>query len=227
MLPEAIGPIRIMLLNSQTLPRCGLKSLLDCQPGFKVIGEAGEASEAIALVRQEQPDVILLEPNLVGACGVDIITELVSATAHARIILITGENDSQYYVQAVQKGAMGVINKQQQPSVLYKAIEKINAGEVWLDRSLVAAALSQMTRGRSSLPVDPEARKISLLSSRELEIIAGIGEGLKNNQIAERLFISEITVRHHLTSIFKKLRVSDRLELIIYAYRNGLAQPPD
>jgi DNA-binding NarL/FixJ family response regulator len=216
-----------MLLNSHTLLRCGLKMLIESQPGFKVVAEAGECSEALALARQEQPDIILLEPNLVGATGTGIILELVGATAHARIILITEECDNQYYIQAVQKGAMGVINKQQQPTVLFKAIEKISAGEVWLDRSLVASALSQMTRGRSSMQVDPEARRISQISCREREIIAGIGEGLKNNQIADRLFISEVTVRHHLTSIFKKLGVSDRLELIIYAYRNGLAQPPD
>jgi two-component system, NarL family, nitrate/nitrite response regulator NarL len=224
---ESKKPIRIVLLNNQTLVRCGLKLLIESQPDFKVVGEAGERNEALGLVSKEQPDVILLELNLAGAIDTDIILELNGVTTHSTILLISDECSTEYYIQAVQKGVVGLVNKQQQPAVLFKAIEKIHAGEIWLDRSLVASALSQMHRGRPSMPVDPEARKISLISCREREIISGIGEGLKNNQIAERLFISEVTVRHHLTSIFKKLGVSDRLELIIYAYRNGLAQPPD
>jgi DNA-binding NarL/FixJ family response regulator len=224
---DTAQPIRILLLNSHTLLRCGLKFLIESQAGFSVAGEAGERAEALTLARQLQPDIIILEPNLVGASGAEIIADLIGATSRSRIILLTDECDTQNYIPSVQMGAMGLINIQQQPNVLFKAIEKVNAGEVWLDRSLVASALSQMTRGRSAPQVDPESRKMSTLSYRERDIITAIGEGLKNIQIAERLFISEVTVRHHLTSIFKKLGVSDRLELIIYAYRNGLAQPPD
>jgi len=221
------APIRILLLTSHTLARAGFKLLLESVAGFKVVAESGEGNEALQLAGQVQPDIILMEPNLSGAEGPCIISNLLAETEHARVLLITSDCAPNQHVQYVQMGAMGVVTLQQAPAVLFKAIEKIQAGEIWLDRSLVANALGQMARGRGEVRFNPEARKIALLSAREREIITQIGEGLKNIQIAERLFISEVTVRHHLTSIYKKLCVSDRLELILYAYRNGLAQPPD
>jgi DNA-binding NarL/FixJ family response regulator len=107
-----------------------------------------------------------------------------------------------------------------------KAIERVHAGEAWLDRSLTASILRDLSPGTRSKKQDPDERKISSLTDREREVIRRVGEGLKTKQIAERLFISEITVHHHLTSVYSKLEVADRLELLIYAYRNGLADLP-
>jgi len=131
--------------------------------------------------------------------------------------------------QAVRLGAVGLVPKERDPEVLLEAITKVAAGEVWLDNLLVASVLSEMTRRpRSSTPLDPETIKMKSLTAREREIITLIGQGLKNQTIADRLCISEATVRHHLTSIYGKLTVGDRLELAIYAYRHGLVsfQPP-
>jgi DNA-binding NarL/FixJ family response regulator len=119
---------------------------------------------------------------------------------------------------------MGVVLKEKAAETLLRAIERVHAGEVWLERAMMASVLSQMTR--ASQQPDPEAAKIATLTTREREVIALIGEGLRNRQIAERLFISETTVRHHLTSIFAKLEVADRLELVIYAFRHALVRPP-
>jgi len=221
------APIRILLLDRFPLTRAGIRMLLDSRPEFKVVAEAGGGAEAIILAIQEQPDIILLEPNLIGTTGLEIISELLAGAACARIIVITDEFDTKNQIKIVQLGAMGMVTKQQTSEMLFKAIEKIHSGEIWFDRTLVATALMQMTRGRLGGKEDVEARKIASLSDREHMIITQIGEGLKNAQIAENLFISEVTVRHHLTSIYKKLCVSDRLELILYAYRNGLAQAPD
>ena len=111
------------------------------------------------------------------------------------------------------------------PDVVRQAIHRVHEGEAWLDPKLTATLLSQLT-GTNRKKEDPEAAKIAALSKRELEVIKLIGEGLKSKEIAERLFISEITVRHHLTSIFSKLDLSDRVELMLYAYKNGLAKSP-
>jgi len=119
-----------------------------------------------------------------------------------------------------------LVLKERSTEILLKAIEKVHAGEVWLERSMIAAVLSEMTRKNERKPTNPEAANIATLTPREREVITLIGEGLRNKQIAQRLFISETTVRHHLTSIFSKLHVSERLELVIYAYRHGLAKIP-
>ena len=120
---------------------------------------------------------------------------------------------------------MGLVLKEQAADVLLRAIEKVHAGEVWLERTMVADVLNHLTR-RSPAPLGSDENKIATLTAREHEIIALLGEGLKNSQIAKRLFVSETTIRHHLTSIFNKLGVHDRLQLVIYAYRHSLVAIP-
>src|SRR5262249_19057178 len=124
--------------------------------------------------------------------------------------------------RAVRLGAMGLVTKDESTEVLLQAIAKVHAGEVWLDRTLLASVLGEITRSGKAQPVDPEALKIATLTAREREIITLVGQGYRNRHVADRLCIAEATVRHHLTSIFAKLQVTDRLELVIYAYRHGL-----
>jgi DNA-binding NarL/FixJ family response regulator len=139
-----------------------------------------------------------------------------------QVLVLTGVRDKELHRQALQLGAMGIVLKDHAAEILIEAIEKVRAGEVWLDRSMLVALLGTSARGDA----DPERVKIQMLTDREREIICLLAEGLRNKQIGERLFISEITVRHHLTSIFNKLAVSDRVELLIYAYRNGIVAAP-
>ena len=219
--------IRILLINNDAIARVGVKLLLECRPGLKVIGQAGQKEEALKLAGLEQPDIVLLHENGDNSLGTDFFSELVAVTRNSRIVLVTAQNDSQYHLQAVRQGAVGVVVAQNSPEILYKAIEKVHAGEVWLDRSLIANLIVQKSAPQEPAKVDPQAKTIARLSAREREIVSLIGEGLKNQQIADQLFLSEVTVRHHLTSIFKKLDVSDRLELVIYAYQNNLAQLPE
>ena len=221
------SPIRILLLNKDAIARAGVKLLLECRPGLEVTAQAGEEGEALRLAGQQQPDIVLLHENLNGLMGLDLLPRLMDVISKPRIILVTALTDSQYHFQAVEKGVMGIVMAQNSPDVLFKAIEKVHAGEAWLDRSLIANFLVQKSLPYTPAKIDPQARTIARLSAREREIISLIGEGLKNQQIAARLFLSEVTVRHHLTTIFKKLAVSDRLELVIYAYQNNLAQLPE
>lgn len=218
-------PIRVLLLDHQALVRDGLRMILHESPYFQVVGEAGESEPALALAKQEV-DIILIELNLDDELNTEIIPELLRVNRQARIILLTGIEESPILQLAVQMGAMGVVPKTGNRQTLYKAIEKVHAGEVWIDRTMMASVLTQLSRSRLDDQDDPEVARMASLSDREREVISLIGKGLKNKEIATRLSISEITVRHHLSSIYSKLAVSDRLELTIYAYRNGLADLP-
>jgi len=216
-------PIRILLIDDHAIVLAGLRLLIESRPGLKVVGEAGNRAEALAIAAQERPDIILLDLDLGRDSGLDFLPELLLAAKEARVIILTGVRDLEAHRRAVSLGAMGVVPKEKAADVLIKAFEKVHAGEVWLDRSMIATVLAERSRPKK---VDPEAAKIAALSPREREVVALVGQGIKNKQIATRLFISETTVRHHLTSIFSKLDLSDRFELIIYAYRHNLARPP-
>jgi two-component system, NarL family, nitrate/nitrite response regulator NarL len=218
-------PIRVLLVDDHAVLRSGLRLLIESQPGQEVVGEAGNRTDALAAVEREQPDVILLDLALPGTDGLDLLPELLAAAKEARVLILTGVLDPEAHTRAMRLGAVGVVLKEKAPEVLIKAIEKVHEGEIWLDRSMVANVFGARPRAGESRQRDPEAMKIATLTEREREIIALVGEGLRNKQVADRLFISEGTVRNHLTTIFGKLEVSDRFELMIFAYRHGLAKP--
>jgi DNA-binding NarL/FixJ family response regulator len=139
----------------------------------------------------------------------------------ARILVLTGLRDPAAHQQAVRLGAIGVLAKERAPESLLHAVERVYAGESWLDRSTTATLLAELAGENKSKP-DPDEARIASLSPREREVIDLILQGLRNKDIAKRMFISEATVRHHLTSIFEKLHVSDRLGLTIYAFKHHL-----
>ncbi len=223
--PKAAVPaVRIVLIDEHELFRAGIRLLLSRQPEFEVVGEASAMREALALVKREQPDITLFGVDLGNGQNLETLPELCSAAEATRVLVLSGSVDPELHRRAICLGAIGVLSKDKPADILIKAIERIHAGEAWLDRSMTATVLREMSpRNRKQ---DPEELKIGSLTEREREVIKLVGEGLKNKQIAERLFISDITVHHHLTSIYSKLEVADRLELLIYAYRNGLATLP-
>jgi len=219
-------PIRILLVDDHVIVRAGLRMLIENHKGMVVVGEAGTRIDALAIAAREQPQVILLDLDMGNESGLDFLRELLDAAAEARVVMLTGVRDPEAHRRAVHLGAMGLVLKDKAAEVLIKAIEKVHAGEVWLDRSLTASVLSERSQADIGRKSDPEAGKIGSLTSREREIVGLVCEGLKNKQIADRLFISEATVRNHITSILSKLELSDRFELALYAYRQHLAKPP-
>lgn len=218
--------IRIVLVDDHNLVRAGLRTLIEQQRTLHVVGEAETSAAALDLVAREQPDVIVLDLDLGGESGVELIPELRAVTSHARILVLTGLVHAEQHQQAIRLGAVGLVQKVQAFDVLIHAIKRVAAGEAWLDPGLVASVLIDMSRAPGETQINSEATKIASLTDREREVIALICEGLQNRSVGERLSITETTVRHHLTSIFAKLGVDNRLELVIYAYRNGLAQLP-
>jgi two-component system nitrate/nitrite response regulator NarL len=218
--------IRVLIIDDHGIVRAGLRMLLESQPGITVVGEAATCADALELATRAQPDVIVLDLDLGGENAVESIPALLHAAREARILILTGVRDSETHRQAIRHGAMGLVLKEKAAETLLQAIAKVRAGEVWLEPTMIARVLGDLTRSQTSPRTSPEAAKIATLTEREREVITLIGEGLRNKHIAERLYISEATVRHHLTSVFAKLDVSDRFELAIYAYQHGLAKPP-
>jgi len=223
---SSIKPIRVLIVDDHAILRKGLRMLIEDQPTMTVIGEAENYAETMEVVSREQPEIILLDLDLGGKNGLDFLPELLSLSARTRVIIYTGVRDPEMHHRAIALGAMGLVLKEQASEVLVKAIEKVHAGEIWIDRTTMARVLTRMSRSQQERKDDPEAAKIAALTEREKEITTLVAQGLNRKQIAERLFISEATVRNHLTSILNKLDVSDRLELAFYAYRHGLAKPP-
>ena len=187
-----------------------------------VVGEASNRAEALELASREQPEIILLDLCLREESGMDLIPELLQTAEVTKIVVLTSVQDEAEYRRAIRLGAMGVVSKEAPANFLIKAIERVNAGELWLNRQMTAVLVTELRRPAETSKPSPESEMIARLTNREMEIVSLVGEGLKNKQIADRLFISETTVRHHITSILNKLDVSDRLELLIFAYKNDL-----
>ena len=210
-----------MLVARYPVVSAGLRYLLSPHRALRVVGDSTSVSEAVALMQRERADVALIDPDG-GEVGLGGVSALAEAT-ESRVLVFTAATDPRVYARAIELGAAGVVSKDQPASVLVLAIQKVHAGELWLDRARMATVLSHaMRRGR-----DPEALKIESLTKREREIVTLVGEGLRNTAIAARLFISEATVRNHLTSILSKLELADRFDLAVYAFRHNLVANPD
>jgi len=217
--------IRVLLVDDHAVVRAGLRMLIESRPGLAVVGEAANGGDALTVAAREQPDLVLLDFDLGPDNGLDVLPRILSST-QARVILLTGMRDPDIHLRAVRLGAMGVVLKEEAAEVLVKAIDKVHSGEVWLDPTLTARALAGMTGTARAPEPAPEAARIAELTEREREVIALLAEGLQNKEVSQRLHITENTVRRHLVATFDKLGVESRLELVIYAFRHGLAKPP-
>ena len=220
----AKNPIRIVILDNHAIVRAGLRLLIESQTGMVVVGEAGNITDGLEIISSLKPEIVLLDLNLEVQTSSEVISRIIKASDTSRLILVTGLSNILIIQQAIEDGVVGVIFKNQSPETLYKAIEKVNAGEVWLERSMIANVLSRLSRNSKPTKIAIEADNINELSNREKQIIGLIGQGFKNKKISTQLYISESTVRHHLTSIYSKLGVSDRLELLVFAHSHGLVK---
>ena len=216
-------PLTIMIIDDHVVIRSGLRMLIEHDQRMQVVAQAGSRIEALERAASTRPDVIVLDLLLGDDDGLAFLPELCQASPNSRVLVLTGVQNPDAHRRAIRRGAMGIVLKEHAADQLLKAIMKVHEGEVWIERSMMGSMIQEFNR---PTVVDPEVTKIDSLTDREREVIALVGEGLKNKQVGERLFISETTVTHHLSSVFSKLEVSDRLELIIYAFRHGLAKMP-
>ena len=201
--------------------------LIESRPGLKVTGEAGNRADAISVASREQPDVIVLDLNLGHENGLSLLPELLGVAKNSHILVLTAEADAEKRDQTMELGAKGVVLKEDGANEFLNAIEKVyRTGGYWLEPGAVERLFTKNSTRAFKQRTDPELVKIASLTEREREVVALVAEGLKNKQIASRLFIHHTTVSHHLTSIFDKLGLGDRFELMIYSYRHGIAKLP-
>jgi DNA-binding NarL/FixJ family response regulator len=219
------SPIRIVLVDDHTLVREGVRMLIEGHDDLLLVGEAWDRAGTLETVARERPDMVLLDLDLGGESGLDLVREITALGDETRVLVLTGVRDPEVQRRAVREGALGVVAKEKAASVLLSAIRKVHAGEVWVDRGMVGSLLRE---ARAALPrEDPEAAKIATLTPRERDVVGLVAQGNGTARLAARLGINEKTVRNHLVSIYAKLGVADRLELAIYAGRHGLARPPE
>jgi DNA-binding NarL/FixJ family response regulator len=222
------APIRVLIIDDHRSILWGLERLIESgKPAMQVVGTATSCAEALKVIDEAAPDLILLDIGLGDENGVDEIPNLM-ARSRAKILVLTGIRDESLHDKAVLAGASGVVEKEASAETILAAIEKVHEGQLWLDRVATGRIFLEFSRDSAAQTVDPERVKISSLTEREREIVAisATHAGANAKAIAEMLYISEHTLRNHLTSIYDKLQVVSRLELFAYAHKYGLTKRP-
>jgi DNA-binding NarL/FixJ family response regulator len=209
--------IRIVLADDHVIVLDGLEQLLRLEPEFDVVARSTTAQAALKAVEEHQPDILVLDLAMPGHDGLWVLRELNERTLPTRTVLLTAHVEETGLVEAIRLGVWGVVLKEMAPRMLMECMRKVHAGEKWLEQQSVARAMERMQKRESDLD-----RLTRLLTPRELEIVRLANDGLRNKEIAERLSITEGTVKIHLHNIYEKLGVTGRPQLISYATRHGL-----
>jgi len=217
-------PIAIAIADDHPVFRDGLAEVLQMEDGFRVVGKACNGSEALELVEKHQPQILLLDLFMPGMDGLATLRALRERHSATRIIVLTASEDRAHLVEAMQVGASGIVLKQDTTSVLIKSIRRVHAGEIWLHLSTTQAVMEGVGPAPVAVPPPawPRDEQPASLTRKEMEVVRLVAQGLRNREIAARMFISEQTVKNHLRAIFEKLHVGDRLELALFAIHHIL-----
>ena len=213
--------IRILVIDDHVLYRESLVAVLNKEKDLEVIGQASTVEEIKTRLAESKPDVVLCEVNLPGQNGLDLLREVPSLSPATRIIVLSDGEIANDVVDVMRGGARGFLDKLSPVELFLKCIRKVHTGEIWLNGRLTEAVLHAFGAHQPLSKLDGKAE----LSRREMEVISLVVQGYKNRDIGQKLFISEKTVKNHLSAIFNKLGVADRLELTLYAFERRLFPP--
>ncbi len=218
---KSVLGVRILIADDHPLFRDGLRKALEVHPGFCVVGEAEDGEKAVQLARQLKPEIMLLDLAMPHRTGMEALRELSTGSTPVRTIVLTGAIEPPQVVEALQLGARGIVMKNAGAHLVAKSIQAVMGGQYWVGHGSVSDLVKAL---RQLMPQEAPARKKTFgLTPRELEIVAEIVAGGANKDIAQKFSISEETVKRHLTNIFNKLGVSNRLELALFALKHQLA----
>ncbi|MEU9499469.1 response regulator transcription factor [Streptomyces sp. NPDC048196] len=216
--------IRVLLADDQLLVRAGFKVLLDAQPGIEVVAEADDGQQAVAAVREHRPDVVLMDirmPVLDGLAATRRITED-PQLADIRVVMLTTFELDEYVFEAIRSGASGFLVKDTEPDELLRAVRAVVAGDALLSPGVTRRLIAEFA-ARSKEPAAADA--LAALTEREREVMALVGIGLSNEEIARRLVVSPLTAKTHVSRTMVKLGARDRAQLVVLAYESGLVRP--
>ena len=217
---------RILLCDDHSLFRQGLKSILETEPGFRVIGEAATGREAVRYALETRPDVILMDIQMPELDGVAASKEILAEAPDARVIILTMYRQDTYVFEAIKVGARGYLLKDADANDLISAIRRVAEGETLLSAEMAASILDEFKKVKAEVP-EHVGHKLSELTEREAAILRLLAQGASNQEIAEALSVSEKTVRNRLSEIFSKLRLNNRTQAALYALREGIASLPE
>jgi DNA-binding NarL/FixJ family response regulator len=217
--------IRILLADDQELLRVGFRMVLQAQDGLEVVGEAGDGAEAVALTRELQPDVVLMDVRMPEMDGVDATRELVDGGSRSRVIILTTFDLDEYAHAALRAGASGFLLKDAPTADLLSAIRAVASGDAVVAPSTTRRLLTTIAHQLPVADAPAELPALAALTPREHEVLIAVARGLSNAEIAEELVLSEATVKTHVGRVLAKLELRDRVQIVIYAYDHGLVAP--
>jgi len=216
--------IRVLIADDQALVRSGFRMIVEARDDLEVVGEAENGAQAIELARELAPDVVLMDVRMPVLDGVEATRRLLEAGSEARVIILTTFDLDEYVFEALRAGASGFLLKDVQPAQLVEAIRVVASGE-----ALLAPSITRRLLDRFAASFDASERgtpsELDSLTPRELEILRLIAGGLTNAEIARELFVSETTVKTHVSSVLRKLHLRDRVQAVVLAYEAGLVRP--
>ena len=217
-------PIKIVIADDHALLRQGIKNVLSLEPDLDVIGEAADGEEAISKIESLKPDILLLDVNMPHMNGLEVTKRLKADNKPVKIIILTIHEDESYVLEVIKSGADGYLLKDIEPGMLVKAIRLVYAGQSFIYPTLAKRLFGEFSRQDERRAAQPErcSRKEERLTYREVEVLKLIGRGMNNQEIAQELFLSEKTVKNHLTNIFRKISVVDRTQAVLYAIKNKI-----
>jgi len=212
-------PIRVILVDDHNMVRIGLKAYLSTLPDIQVVGEAASGEQAVSLVSELVPDVVLMDLLMPGMDGVEATRQVRKISPRTQVIVVTSYHEDEHIFPAIRAGALSYVLKDIDPDDLAEAIRRANAGEAVLNPR-VAARMVKELHGQRDEGLNP----FSELTDREIEVLRHIAAGKSNHEIAETLVISEKTVKTHITNILAKLHLSDRTQAAVYAWQEGIVR---